>query len=83
VLDDDVDRVMVEIERGLQADDPRFVRRIDRQPRREAVAALATGSLLLASTVLLTVGLATFSPLAWWAGGAAFIAAFVVSRFAR
>lgn len=69
---------IAEVERGLARDDPAFVRRFRNRCRLEMAAVIAVFLLLAHGVVLLTVGLATFSPACWIAGGAAFIASFGV-----
>jgi hypothetical protein len=69
-----------DIERGLRRDDPDFVRRMQRLPGSARRDAIAVVGLLVVSAVLLTLGLATPSSLAWVAGGFAFLGAFAVDR---
>lgn len=75
-----VNREIDEIERHLRIDDPAFVRRVAQRHRRDAAQAIAVFALLAFSVVLLVAGLATVSPVAYCAGVAAFLAAFVADR---
>src|SRR5690606_31132624 len=76
--DHDVTREFEEIERAARRTDPAFVRRLERQVRRNDQLALAVFALLAVGAVLLTVGLATTS-LAVWLGGFAALGASVVA----
>lgn len=77
--DEHVDRWLTEIERRLRIDDPAFVARVERGRRGETTRAVLVIA-LMSSAVLLTVGLATVSPIPYCAGVAAFLAALLVER---
>jgi len=73
-----------DIELGLLQEDPDFVRRLRRLQRADVMNTLTVFVLLVMSVVLLTVGFATRSSFAWFAGGLAFLASFGVDgRFQR
>lgn len=75
-----VNRRIDEIEHHLRLEDPALVRRVEHRCRREAAQAIAVFAFLAFSAVLLAAGLATVSPVAYCAGVAAFLAAFVADR---
>lgn len=75
-VNDEID----EIERALRAGDPELDKRLRRLQRREAVHVVSVFALLAVGAVLLVVGLAILSPVAWCVGVAAYLAAFVVDR---
>lgn len=75
-----VNRQIDEIERHLRIDDPALVRRVEQRCRRDTARTIAVFALLGMSVVLLAAGLATISPVAYCAGVAAFLAAFVADR---
>jgi hypothetical protein len=76
--DDQVSRAIEEIEVGLAHDDPAFVRRVRALRRAEIGTVITVFLLLAAGTVLLTVGVATASSIAWGAGLLSFLASFVI-----
>jgi Protein of unknown function (DUF3040) len=78
--DDHVSRAIEEIERALRAEDPSFMRRSRDRDQRPAITVIAVLSLLAASAVLLSLGLATASPAAWYVGVVACGASFLVDR---
>lgn len=78
--DHQVSRAIDGIERSLRTDDPDLVRRFQATRRAELATVIAVVSLLAASAVLLTVGLATSSWVAWYSGAIAFLAAFAVDH---
>ncbi len=79
-----LERSIGEIELGLAADDPEFVRRFDSPVRARRINATVVVALLLSTTVLLAVGLAALSWFAVVAGAATFIGAFAVDdRYRR
>lgn len=69
-----------DVEQGLADDDPAFVKRAHDFYRAETRTVLAVFLLLALGAVLLTVGVATFSWMAWTAGLLAFLASFLVSE---
>jgi Protein of unknown function (DUF3040) len=82
--DDHVSRAIEEIERALRAEDPSFMRRSRDLDQRPAITVVAVLSLLAASAVLLSVGLATASAAPWYVGVVAYGASFLVDqRFKR
>lgn len=78
--DPTLDQVIDDIERELATSDPQFVRRWNRLARAEVANAVHVVLLLVASAVLLGVGLATRSGVAWVAGAAAFVTSFGVDE---
>jgi hypothetical protein len=76
--DDRFSNAIDEIERGLLHDDPAFVARINALRRSEIGTAITVFVLLASGAVLMTVGFATLSWLAWAAGLLAFLTSFVV-----
>jgi DUF3040 family protein len=78
--DDQVSRALDEIERSLCQDDPAFERRL-RAVRRAEIGTVFTVALLLVSgAVLLTVGLATLSWMAWGGGLIALLTSVLVDE---
>lgn len=69
-----------EVEHGLAHDDPAFVKRTRALRRAEIRSVLTVFLLLAVGALLLTVGVATFSWIAWSAGLLAFLASFVVNE---
>lgn len=67
-----------DIECALRRDDPAFVRKFRALDRSDGRHEAAVVSLLVASAVLLAVGLATLAPIAWLTGAVAFVAAALV-----
>jgi Protein of unknown function (DUF3040) len=79
--DDDHDnRAIEEIERALRAEDPSLVRRFRDVEQRLGATDIAVFSLLAASVVLLSVGLATASAAPWYIGAVAYGTCFVVDH---
>jgi len=79
--DDDHDRrVIEEIERALRAEDPSLVQTFRDVEQRLGATDIAVFSLLAASVVLLSVGLATTSAAPWCMGAVAYGACFVVDH---
>lgn len=78
--DDQVRSAINEIERGLIHDDPAFVGRLQALRRSEIATAIAVFALLASGAVLLTIGFATLSWMAWCAGLLAFAASFAVDE---
>lgn len=72
-----------DIELRLLRDDPDFVQRMQRLQRANVANAVVVVVLLVASAVLLAIGLATQSAFAWLAGVFAFLAAFPVDGLYR
>lgn len=66
--DDQISSAIEEIEQRLIHDDPDFTRRFRTLPRAEIATVVTVIVLLASGVVLLTVGLATPSWLAWCAG---------------
>lgn len=82
--DEGVDRVIDEIERALQADDPALVHQFDAARRADDRNTVVVAGLLVIAVVLLTVGFAAYSWFAWAAGATAFVASTAVDqRFKR
>ena len=77
VYSDTDERALVEIERGVEHDDPAFARRL-RRADRIAASDVAVVVLLVATAVLLVTGLATFSWFTLVAGTLTFLAAHAV-----
>jgi hypothetical protein len=69
-----------EVERGLEHDDPDFVKRIHSLRRAEITNVIAVMVLLAIGAVLLTVGFATLLWPTWVAGGLAFLASLAVDH---
>jgi hypothetical protein len=72
---DQVSRALGEIERALESDDPAFMRRVQAMARAEKATAIAVVTFLAGGAVLLAVGLATLSWVAWCAGAISLLAA--------
>ena len=75
-----VNRQFDEIARRLAADDQGLIRRAERIRRREVVHVALVFALLTAAVVLLAVGIAALSAVAWSAGLTAFVAAPIVDH---
>jgi len=69
-------RAFADIEREVMHDDPAFVRRLRRLERGDDAHTATIFGLLVASVVLLALGLATVSWVAWIAGASVFIGVF-------
>jgi hypothetical protein len=80
MTDDQVRRAIDEIEQALRHDDPAFVRRVRAVRRAEVGSVVAVVLLLIAGAVLLTVGLATLSWVAWAAGLVALLGSVLVDE---
>jgi Protein of unknown function (DUF3040) len=80
MTNDDVRRAIGELERGLRDEDPGFLERFHRLPRREAVTSVAIFLLLAVGAVLLAIGLATASLVMWSAGLLALLTAPLLDR---
>ena len=78
--DDQVSRAIEEIEQALRREDPSFLQTSHDLEQRPGITEVAVFSLLAASAVLLTVGLATASAVPWYLGVVAYSACFVVDR---
>jgi hypothetical protein len=78
--DDQVSRALDEIERSLCQDDPAFERRLRAVRRSEIGTVLTVALLLVSGAVLLTVGLATLSWMAWGAGLIALLTSVLVDE---
>lgn len=76
--DDQVNHVIDELEEALQSEDPAFVRRFHGIRRADAATAIVMVTLLASGAVLMAVGLATLSWIAWCAGAVALLAAVAV-----
>lgn len=74
-----LEQALGDIELGLIRDDPRLVRRLRRRARAERANTIVV-VLLVATALLLAVGLASSSWIAWVAGGSAFVGAFAVDN---
>lgn len=75
---DEISSVIANIERELAAEDPAFLRRLRTVERRDAFHVTVVFLLLAAGAVLLTVGLSTFSAVAWYLGASALVASVLV-----
>jgi hypothetical protein len=78
--DDQVSRALDEIERSLCQDDPAFERRLRAVRRAEIGTVLTVALLLVSGAVLLTVGLATLSWMAWGGGLIALLTSVLVDE---
>jgi hypothetical protein len=78
--DEQVDRAIAELERGLRSDDPGLARRFRRISRGDSARLVAVVVALTAAAILLAAGLALASGAMWLAGLAAFLAAFGADR---
>jgi hypothetical protein len=78
--DEQVSRAIDEIERTLQQEDPAFVKRLRAVRRGEIGTVVAVVLLLVSGAVLLTVGLATLSWLAWCSGMIALLTSVLVDE---
>jgi hypothetical protein len=78
--DDQVSRALDEIERSLCQDDPAFERRLRAVRRAEIGTVLTVALLLVSGAVLLTVGLATLSWMAWGGGLVALLTSVLVDE---
>ncbi|MGH9214444.1 MAG: DUF3040 domain-containing protein [Acidimicrobiales bacterium] len=78
--DDQISHAIQRIEQGLADDDPSFVQRFRAVRRAEACTVLAVFLLLATGAVLVTVGLAVPSWIAWGAGLLAFAASVAVDE---
>ena len=78
--DDQVSRALDEIERSLCQDDPALERRLRAFRRAEIGTVLTVALLLVSGAVLLTVGLATLSWMAWGAGLIALLTSVLVDE---
>jgi hypothetical protein len=78
--DDQVERTIAEVERGLAHDDPALLKRFRAVHRAEIATVIAVFSLLATGTVLLTVGLAIISWPAWVTGILAFAASIAIDE---
>jgi hypothetical protein len=76
--DEEVRAEVDQIERALRDEDPAFVRRVHAVCRHEACTVVTVFLLLAAGAVLLTVGVATVSLIAWLLGLGALVTAVVV-----
>ena len=79
--DERLDRAIQEIEFALAHDDPDFVWRMRRPARAKSSNAATIVLFLVATVVLLAMGLATYSWYPSVAGALTFLAAFAVDRF--
>jgi hypothetical protein len=77
VTNDLLERQIDEIERAVLLDDPAFARHF-RMEAPDTGHETLVFLLLVASALLLAVGLTTLAPVAWFAGSAAFVASSVV-----
>jgi hypothetical protein len=78
-----LDRAIRDIELGLVDEDPDFVRRVRRPARTRRTNVIIVFALLVATTLLLAFGLATYSWFALVAGALAFMGAFAVDDHHR
>lgn len=78
--DEQVGRVIDDLERTLVVDDPVFVRHFHKVYRCEAINVVVVSSLLAVGAVLLAVGLATAALIPCAIGVAAFVGAVVVDE---
>lgn len=76
--DEQISRVIEEMEHSLAVEDPAFVHRIHTVRRNDNICCAAVFLLLGIGAVLFTVGLATAALLPWSGGAVAFIAAVLV-----
>jgi hypothetical protein len=80
ISNEQVSRAIDEIEQALESDDPALVRRVQALRRAERATAITVVTLLAGGAVLLTMGLATLSWIAWCAGAIALLAAAAVDE---
>ena len=78
--DEQVNSTIAELERCLLDDDPSLARRLRRIRRADGARVVAVVAALTAAATLLAAGLAFASGTLWFAGGAAFLAAFAFDR---
>jgi hypothetical protein len=78
--DDQVSQALDEIERSLCQEDPAFAKRLRAVRRAEIGTVLTVAFLLVSGAVLLTVGLATLSWMAWGAGLIALLTSVLVDE---
>lgn len=78
--EEQVSRTINEIEQALKREDPAFVRRLHALRRAEIGTVVTVALLLVSGAVLLTVGLATLSWLAWGGGLLALLTSVVVDE---
>lgn len=78
--DEQISRAIDQIEQALCDDDPAFVRKVRALRRAEIGTVITVALLLVSGAVLLTVGLATLSWMAWGGGLAALLASVVVDE---
>jgi hypothetical protein len=78
VNNNELDRQIDELERFLAREDPSLSEQFNKLERESAQNAVSVFSLLVASVVLLGIGLATMSLVAFGSGVAAFVASFLV-----
>jgi hypothetical protein len=83
VTNDDVRRVIGELEQDLATDDPGFVARIRHLQRSEAVATVSVFALLALGAMAVAGGLATAALEIWAVGILALVSAVVVDRYHR
>ena len=77
---DQLARQIDEIEQALLSDDPSLSKRFRKLQQDNTRNDVAVFSMLAISAVLLAAGLATLSPFAWGAGGAAYVASFLIDN---
>jgi hypothetical protein len=78
--DEQVRRALDEIEQTLCQEDPAFVRRVKAMRRAEIGTVFTVAFLLVTGAVLLTVGLATLSWMAWGGGLLALLTSVLVDE---
>ena len=78
--DDHVSRAIEEIARALRAEDPSFLGKFGDLDQRPGITVVAVFTLLAASAVFLSVGVATSSAASWYMGVVAYCASFLVDR---